>query len=288
MRLRTLTLALACVLMGSFLAWFFDAFHWEVVIFSMLTTVSLQILSNLANDYGDSIHGADHDGRKGPSRAVQSGRISKKQMKQAVILFSALSVVFGLVLIRIANIDLPAKWILFGLGVLAILAAINYTIGKRPYGYNGYGDVSVFIFFGLLAVLGTYFLHSNDFRWDILLPASATGALAVAVLNVNNIRDIESDINAGKRSLAVRLGRKNAVLYHIFLMVTAVLLVTVFVLLNFKSRSQFIWVLALPLFVRNAREVARLTEPEKLDPYLRHMAVSTLIFVLLFGLGHLV
>lgn len=288
MRLRTLALALACILMGSFLAWFFDAFHWEVLLFSLLTTISLQILSNLANDYGDSIHGADHADRKGPSRAVQSGRISKSQMKNAVILFSLLSIVFGVVLIWVAAIDLVAKLVLLGLGLLAVLAAINYTIGKRPYGYKGYGDISVFIFFGLLAVLGTYYLHANAFRWDILLPASATGALAVAVLNVNNIRDIESDINAGKMSLAVKWGRINAVKYHIFLLVAAVVLTTVFVLINYKARSQFIWVLAIPMFVRNAREVARLTDAEKLDPYLKHMAISTLIFALLFGFGHLV
>jgi 1,4-dihydroxy-2-naphthoate octaprenyltransferase len=288
MRLRTLPLALSCALMGSFLAWFFDVFHWEVLLFTLLTTLSLQILSNLANDYGDSIHGADSADRKGPSRAVQSGRISKSQMKNAVIVFSSLSVVFGIILVWIAPIDLMAKVILFGFGILAILAAINYTIGKQPYGYKGYGDFSVFIFFGLLAVIGTYYLHSNAFRWDLLLPAAATGTLAVAVLNVNNIRDMESDIKAGKRSLAVKLGRKNAVIYHIVLLVAAIALTTAFVLLNYKGRSQFIWVLAIPMFVRNAREVAKQTEASELDPYLKQMALSTLIFTLLFGFGHLI
>jgi 1,4-dihydroxy-2-naphthoate octaprenyltransferase len=252
-----------------------------------LTTISLQVLSNLANDYGDSIHGADSDDRKGPRRAVQSGRISKSQMKMAVIIFSLLSVVFGVFLIYVAPIDRLAKWILFGLGILAILAAINYTVGKRPYGYKGYGDISVFIFFGLLAVLGSFYLHANTLFWDLLLPASATGALAVAVLNVNNIRDIESDIRAGKRSLAVKWGRKNAVRYHVLLLVAAVTLTVIFVLLNYQSRAQFMFVLAIPMFVRNGLEVARQTDPEKLDPYLKQMAISTLIFVLLFGFGHL-
>ena len=288
MRLRTLALALACAGMGSFLAAFYHTFDWSVFIFSLLTTICLQILSNLANDYGDSIHGADSEDRKGPSRAVQSGRISKSQMKKAVLVFSVLSVVFGVTLLVVAPIHRIAFWVLLGLGLVAVAAAINYTIGKRPYGYRGYGDIAVFLFFGLLAVLGTFYLHADTLIWDMLLPAGATGVLAVAVLNVNNIRDIESDIRAGKRSLAVKWGRRNAVIYHNLLLILAVVLTTCFVLLNYHSRSQFLFVLAIPLFVRNGFEVSRITEADKLDPYLKQMAISTLIFVLLFGIGHLV
>ena len=287
MRLRTLALAVACVLMGSILAGFYHHFDWGVFIFSLLTTICLQILSNLANDYGDSIHGADSDDRKGPSRAVQSGRISREGMKKAVILFSALSLVFGLTLLLLAPVRSLGFWVLLALGMISVAAAINYTIGKKPYGYRGYGDIAVFLFFGLLAVLGTYYLHTDRLNWEVLLPAGATGALAVAVLNVNNIRDIESDIKAGKRSLPVRWGRKNAVWYHYGLLLIAVGLTSLFVWWNFQSRSQWLFVLAIPLFVRNALEVSRQHDPQKLDPYLKQMALSTLLFVLLFGIGHL-
>ena len=197
-RLRTLPLALASIGMGTFLAASFESMQPKVFLLSALTTIFLQILSNLANDYGDSIHGADSISRKGPQRAVQSGQISSKAMYVAIILFVFLSFTSGVWLL----IEATNSWQTFGLflilGILAIIASITYTAGSNPYGYIGLGDISVLIFFGWVAVLGTFYLHTQFIDWWIILPASSCGFFATAVLNLNNIRDIESDKLAGK------------------------------------------------------------------------------------------
>ena len=217
-RLRTLPLAVSTMVLGHSIAYASGSFRWSIAILSILTAICLQVLSNFANDYGDSIHGADHQDRQGPQRAVQSGAISLSQMKAAVNLFAILSLVIGLALVYVAFDD----WLLRGgfamLGVLAIWAAINYTAGSNPYGYSGKGDIAVFIFFGLVTVIGSYFLQTWAWTWDVLLPATACGALSAGVLNVNNIRDIDSDKMAGKRSIPVKIGRKAAVRYHAFLL----------------------------------------------------------------------
>jgi 1,4-dihydroxy-2-naphthoate octaprenyltransferase len=211
-RLRTLPLALASIFLGSFIAAAHGAFDWLIFSLCVLTTLFLQILSNLANDYGDSIHGADGEHREGPSRAVQAGLISATQMKKAMTVFGVLSFITGVLLIYTA---FQAQWwlalIFLGLGLGAIYAAIRYTAGKNPYGYKGLGDLFVLLFFGLVGVGGSYFLYTQVLDWFILLPATGCGLLAVGVLNVNNIRDIKSDEVSGKRSIPVRIGRENAV-----------------------------------------------------------------------------
>ncbi len=288
-RLRTLPLALASILMGSFLAIAHQNFQLWVFILCVLTTIFLQILSNLANDYGDSIHGADSADRKGPQRAVQSGAISSKSMRNALIIFVFLSLISGLGLLWVAfkDSDLGLFLKFLGLGILAIIAAITYTAGAKPYGYAGFGDISVLIFFGWVGVLGTYFLHTQTFSYDLVLPASACGLFSVAVLNINNIRDIESDKKAGKFSIPVRIGRKNAVLYHWTLLILGVLCGVGFVWLNFSGIGQFLFLITLPLFLKNAKAVHQFTEPQTLDPYLKQMALTTLAFVLTFGIGQL-
>lgn len=285
MRLRTLPLALAGITMGAFLALFYGAFNIPVFILALLTALFLQILSNLANDLGDSIHGADSEDRKGPLRAVQSGKISQKAMRTGIAAFALLSVFSGTTLLLVAPISKTARFTFLGIGLLAITAAIKYTMGKRPYGYQGLGDISVFIFFGMVAVSGSFYLQTGLFPISVLLPSVAVGALSVAVLNVNNIRDAESDKLAGKISMAVRLGRKNAVIYHYLLLTVAVLVSLIFVYTNYKSVSQYMFILAIPMFIRNAFAVTVYREQSELDPYLKQMAVSTLIYVLLFGLG---
>ncbi|MCK5471449.1 MAG: 1,4-dihydroxy-2-naphthoate octaprenyltransferase, partial [Cyclobacteriaceae bacterium] len=196
-RLRTLPLALASIGLGSFLAAFEGKFRWPVFLLSGLTTVFLQILSNLANDYGDSQHGADHLDREGPSRAVQSGAISPKSMKVAVYTLIGLSLISGLSLLYISISGFSKEFIiLFVIGMLAIGAALNYTMGKNPYGYAGFGDLFVILFFGFVGVMGTYFCHTGSFNVQALLPAFSCGLLSTAVFNVNNIRDIASDEKA--------------------------------------------------------------------------------------------
>jgi 1,4-dihydroxy-2-naphthoate octaprenyltransferase len=275
--------------MGSFLAASVGSFSLRVFLLCAFTTIFLQVLSNLANDYGDSIHGADSRERQGPQRAVQSGVISARQMRTAMILFAILSLFTGIWLLYEALKDASARTIglFLGLGLCAIAAAVTYTAGKRPYGYAGLGDVSVLLFFGLLGVLGTYYLHTKSLNPALVLPALSCGFFATAVLNVNNIRDIESDRKAGKKSIPVRLGREAAVRYHWFLLGVGLLCAVVYVALTYASPWQLLFLVTLPLLGRNALAVQRNRTAAALDPFLKQMALTTLLFVLTFGLGQL-
>ncbi|MCV9387614.1 1,4-dihydroxy-2-naphthoate polyprenyltransferase [Reichenbachiella ulvae] len=287
-RLRTLPLALSSIFMAGFLAYAKGIFSWSIFGLTVLTTVLLQILSNLANDYGDSIHGADSEHREGPQRAVQSGAISPQAMKRAMVVFVVLSLISGVSLLLIAfGDDWYYALAFLGLGLLAIYAAITYTSGSNPYGYVGLGDLSVFLFFGLTGVLGSYFLYGRSMDWSIVLPAISCGLLATGVLNVNNIRDIDSDEKAGKRSIPVRLGRSAAVKYHLILLVGSLIAAVVFVLMSYQSWWQFAFVLVTPLLLANYRAVRNKTVAADLDPFLKQLALSTLLFVILFGLGQI-
>lgn len=271
--------------MGGFLASSANAFRWDIFLLCVLTTIFLQILSNLANDYGDSIHGADSEDRKGPSRAVQSGAITAAQMKSAVIIFVILCLASGISLLLLAfGVDWNAIFFFLALGVLCILAAIAYTVGRKPYGYIGLGDLSVLIFFGFVGVLGSYYLFTKNVSWYEALPAFSCGLFSIAVLNINNIRDIESDLKAGKYSIPVRIGRKKAIVYHWILLITSIISAVAYVVITYRSPWQFLFVLSVPLFIRNGMAVSKRPSHE-LDPYLRQMAMSTLAFVLLFGVG---
>ncbi len=286
-RLRTLPLAVASIGMGSFLAAKDGVFDKKVFFLAALTAICLQILSNLANDYGDTIHGADSAARTGPKRAVQTGAISQKAMKNAMILLSILSLFSGIILLTYAINTQQDFFVFLGIGIAAIIAAITYTSGAFPYGYRGLGDLFVLIFFGWVATLATYYLHEPTFNSLYILPATALGFLTVGVINVNNVRDIESDKLAGKYSIPVRIGRKNAVIYHWSLLIGALLLTTLYILLDFRGWSQFLFLLSIPFLWINGRAVQTKTIAMELDPYLRQMAISTVIFVLTFGIGQL-
>ena len=284
-RLRTLPLAISCIAMGGFLASAAGAFQWNIFILCVLTTIFLQILSNLANDYGDSIHGADSLDRKGPQRAVQSGAVTPAQMRTAVIIFVLLSLVSGISLLWIAfGAEWKAIFFFFGLGILSILAAIAYTVGKRPYGYAGLGDLSVLVFFGIVGVIGSYYLFTKTVSYFEILPALSCGMFSIAVLNINNIRDIDSDRKAGKFSIPVRIGRDKAIIYHWLLLLSGIFSAIVYTALRYSSFWQLLFIISIPLFIANGKAVS--TKPShELDPYLKQMALSTLVFVLTFGLG---
>jgi 1,4-dihydroxy-2-naphthoate octaprenyltransferase len=274
--------------MGGFLAAKAGKFNTLIFAFCCLTTICLQILSNLANDYGDSIHGADHSGRRGPQRAVQSGVITLVQMKGAVIIAAVLSLVSGIILLWISLSWNKQEFLVFlAMGITCILAAVAYTVGKRPYGYAGLGDVSVLIFFGLVGVLGSYYLMTKNMDWPLVLPSLTCGLFSVAVLNINNIRDIESDTAAGKYSVPVRIGKENAVVYHSILLVAAILSSLIYVMLDFHSGWQLLFLLTFPLLIKINSAVKK-ESSEKLDPWLKRMALATLAFVILFGIGTLV
>ncbi len=285
-RLRTLPLALASIGMGSFLAAAQGAFRLSVFGLCVLTTIFLQILSNLANDFGDSIHGADSVGREGPSRAVQSGAISSAAMKRGIMLFVLLSLLSGLLLLYVA-LGFHTQTFLFFLilGLLSIVAAIGYTVGGKPYGYIGLGDLSVLLFFGLIGVMGSHYLYSGQLDLLLLLPAMSCGLFSVAVLNVNNIRDIVSDRAAGKLSIPVRIGREKAVVYHWLLIAGGLISALLYSFLSFQSYAQFLFLIAVPLLAKNALAVKKYDSAKALDPYLKQMALSTLLFVLSFGIG---
>ncbi|MCB0497453.1 MAG: 1,4-dihydroxy-2-naphthoate polyprenyltransferase [Cyclobacteriaceae bacterium] len=285
-RLRTLPLALASIGMGSFLAAAEHKFRTDVLLWAGLTTIFLQVLSNLANDYGDTKHGADSITRQGPARTVQSGAIRIYDMKVAIVVMGLLSLISGIVLLYISvGFGTPAFYGFLIMGLLSIGAAYAYTASDNPYGYLGLGDISVLIFFGFLAVLGTYFLHTGEFEVINILPALSMGLFATAVLNVNNIRDIESDREAGKRSIPVRLGRKKAVVYHVFLLLAGLTTALFFIArLPFAYHRFIVLLAAIPLLI-NARAVVTKRDPKSLDPYLKQMALSSLLFMLLFGIS---
>lgn len=289
MRPRTLPLAIASILMGSALAAAWKPFSWPVAILCILTAVLLQILSNLANDFGDSQHGADHGQRQGPARAVQSGAISSNLMLAAIGITALLAVLSGLALLWTAfGTNSREYFIIFIIiGALAIMAAIAYTAGVRPYGYVGLGDLSVLIFFGWTSVMGSYFLQTQRLDWVMMLPATASGLLAVAVLNINNIRDIDSDSQAGKRTIPVRIGPQKARVYHWLLLILAMAFAILYVLLVFSAVWQFLFLLVLPLLVINGRAVWHTFDPLKLNPLLKQLSLITLLFVLLFSVGQL-
>lgn len=289
-RPRTLPLALSGATLGSFLAAADDTFSWGVFILASLTTVLLQILSNLANDYGDFINGKDTAARVGPQRMAQSGKISPPRMVKALILLVVVTLSVGTVLIVVGTEkDTPASTVCFFLmGIAAIVAALKYTVGKNPYGYRGLGDLSVFIFFGLVGTIGTYYLHTHHLRFDLLLPAASIGLLSVGVLNINNLRDEQSDRQAKKRTLVIIIGSSRAKIYHMILLVTAVVVGLVYTILNFRSGFQFLFLISLPLLFQNISTVFRNTRPTELNAELQRLSMSTLLFALTFGAGLLI
>jgi 1,4-dihydroxy-2-naphthoate polyprenyltransferase len=286
-RPRTLPLALASIILGTFLAAGAGRFSWFTFALAALTTIFLQILSNFANDYGDAVSGKDTPDRVGPRRAVATGDISREAMRRAMYISGTLSFVSGVWLLIEATQQAGA-WLFWGflmLGLLCIGGAVAYTNGKRPYGYAGYGDVAVLLFFGWVGVLGTFFLHTQSLAWSLLLPASSAGFFATGVLNINNIRDIETDAKTGKHSIPVRLGRAGAIRYHWFLLLAGMGCTVGYSLLTNATPAGYVYLLAFPLFVLNGRAVALHMYPTELNPRLGQLALTTLLFVLLFGVG---
>ena len=287
-RPRTLPLSLASIILGCFLARADHHFSWPVALLAILTTIFLQILSNFANDYGDAVSGKDTELRVGPRRAVATGDITKEAMLRGILVTAILSFVSGIWLLIVALYDAGGAklfWIFLLVGLLSIAAAIGYTNGKRPYGYAGFGDIAVLIFFGWVGVLGTYFLHTLSFNPLLLLPATSVGLFATGVLNVNNIRDIETDTLTGKRSIPARLGLLLAIRYHWGLLITGMFCAIAYSFLTGSVWFSYLYVLAFPLFILNGRAVATHKRPAELNARLGQLALTTLLFVVLFGLG---
>jgi 1,4-dihydroxy-2-naphthoate octaprenyltransferase len=286
-RLRTLPLSFSSVILGSFLAMFKGSFNVSILIWALITTLFLQVLSNLANDYGDGVSGVDNDARQGPKRSVQSGEISTKEMIYAIVIVAVLSLASGIWLLIKAsqNLEITTTLSFFVLGIFAIAAAIKYTVGKNPYGYKGFGDLAVFIFFGLAGVAGTYFLHAGEIAWPEFLPAVSIGFLATGVLNLNNLRDFENDSVSGKRSLVVIMGIRNAKIYHTFLILGSIAAAVLYTLMHFTSGYQFLFLVVVPLLLQNLSVVWKSSRASEIDAELKKLALATLIFALTMGLG---
>lgn len=287
-RLRTLPLAFSSIILGTCLASSHGHFNTLIFVLCLLTTLCYQVLSNYANDYGDGIKGTDAE-RVGEQRAVASGEISAAQMKKAVYLFAALSFVFGTSLSVLATSSLSI-YITIGfvsLGLLSIVAAITYTVGKRAYGYRGLGDISVLIFFGLVGVVGSYFLQTNSLNWPVFLPATSVGFLAIGVLNLNNMRDIETDKQHGKKTLAVKMGLKGAKVYHGFLIILAFDLAYVYNSIEKTGLWSNLYFISLPFLMINLFQVLRAQTSVQFEPLLKRLAITTLLFALTFGIGQI-
>jgi 1,4-dihydroxy-2-naphthoate octaprenyltransferase len=286
-RLRTLPLSVSGIVLGSFYAMSQAIFNWKIIIFALLTTLGLQILSNFANDYGDGVKGTDNDDRVGPKRAIQSGVISPRAMKNAIIITAIITFCFAFLLIYVSfkNKYLYYSLAFLVLGILAIASAIRYTVGTNAYGYKGYGDVFVFVFFGLVSTFGVYFMFSKQMDWLLLLPATAIGFLSVGVLNLNNMRDEESDRKAQKNTLVVQKGGAWAKKYHYFLVITAMVLVLLFAALNRFNFDQYLFIVAYFPLTSHLMTVYRNKAPKLLDPELKKLAISTFLLSILLSLA---
>jgi 1,4-dihydroxy-2-naphthoate octaprenyltransferase len=291
-RPRTLPLAIASILLGNFLAYAAGKFSFLTAALAIITTLLLQILSNFANDLGDSKNGVDNKNRKVALRAVQTGKISPSEMKNAVIIAASLSFISGISLLYFAlQYAMPQTIIAFvGLGLLAILAAIAYTVGKKPYGYMGLGDLSVFLFFGWVGTFGTYYLQTEILNYYVLIPASGCGFLSVAVLNLNNLRDIENDRKTGKNSIPVRIGKIYGFYYQKTIMLLGVCTFIIYLMYQGKpiQLSQNIIIMAgwYPL-VQIIKQLNSKMTPAQIDPYLKKTALSTLFLIVIFGVSQI-
>ena len=304
-RLRTLPLSVSGIIVGSSIGNFeYWVYHKDILngcfgfpsillspIFwlAILTTIGFQVLSNFANDYGDGIKGTD-DERVGEQRLIAAGLITQKQMKNAMIGTALVTLMVALALIYVAfGSENFIKSIVFVvLGIASIVAAIKYTVGKSAYGYSGLGGIFVFLFFGLLSVIGSYYLYTHSLtNWEIVLPAATFGMLSAAVLNLNNMRDQIQDKNAGKNTLVVKLGSQKSKIYHFSLILGALVLLVFYRSIHITSsyKDWLFLVAFIPLFL-NLKVVAKNIIFRELDKELKKVALATFLCAVLFSLGH--
>lgn len=283
-RLRTLPLSLSGIIVGTALASKQGFFETTIFVLALLTTIGFQITSNFANDYGDGVKGTDNEDRIGPARALQSGLLTKTTLKQGILISAIISMLFAIGLIYLAFWKDALQYFIlfFVLGILCIWAAIRYTMGPQPYGYKGLGDIFVFLFFGLVGVLGSMFLYTKSIDWASILPAISIGLLCVGVLNLNNLRDVISDKKSGKNTLVVKMGFENGKRYHFLLMVIPFSCLLVYTWIEGLELIESFYLIAfIPIFI-HLRTVLITSEPIKLDGELKKLALSTFLLSILF------
>ncbi len=288
-RLKTLPLAFSSIIMGAAISYDQQYFNWNILLLSLVTATFLQILSNLANDYGDALSGVDDENRLGPTRAIQSGEVSIKEMKIAVILFSLLSLLSGITLLIVSFSKISGLFVLFLIvGLLAIAAAIKYTIGKNAYGYSGLGDIAVFIFFGIAGVIGSSYLFNPTVLFINILPAISIGVFAVGVLNLNNLRDIENDAIHDKNTVVVKFGKSWGKNYHYLLIIVGWIMFIWFLIYSSSELINYLPLVLLPVFIANLNAVKRHNDPKELIDELKQLALGTFGFAMLYFISVLV
>lgn len=288
-RLRTLPLSISGILVGSSIAVAQDEFNSVIFALALATTLGLQILSNFANDYGDFVKGTDNEDRVGPQRALQSGMITRDEMYWGMIVTGIITFLFAVTLIYLA---FGTRSLFYGLlflvlGIGAIAAAVKYTVGDSAYGYRGLGDVFVFVFFGLVAVYGSYFLYTMEWDWRVLLPAATIGFLSAGVLNLNNMRDHAADAKAGKNTLVVKLGEAQAKQYHYFLLLGAFSSMILYSAFSFTGIDDLLYLFAFVPLLFHLKRIMENKDPVLLDPELKKLALGTFLLAVLFGLGQI-
>jgi len=286
-RPRTLPLSVSGIIIGGCIAYYNGFFDYKIFFLAILVTLGFQILSNLANDYGDGVKGTDNENRIGPERAIQSGKISPDEMYDAikVNILIVIFLTFMLILSSFGTRNFLYSLLFFILGALSIYAALKYTIGASAYGYRALGDLMVFLFFGILSVMGSYFLFARSLEHVLIMPSFMVGLLSTGVLNLNNMRDLESDAESKKITVAVKFGLKRAKIYHAFLLISALILGIAFAVLYYRSWASVIFLLAFIPIIRHLVFVFKVKEPKLLDSQLKILALSTFFLAVFLGLG---
>ena len=282
-RLRTLPLSVSGIIVGS--AWAFSRVGFNALLFGllMLTTILLQVLSNFANDEGDFEHGTDNAERVGPQRGLQAGGLSLKEMKCGVAVAAVVAFISGVAMLYTAfGID-ANFWAFLAFGILTIIAALRYTMGRNPYGYRGLGDVMVLVFFGWATTIGSYYIICQQITWQILVLGFGIGFLSMGVLNINNMRDAETDAKTGKRTIIVKLGVKFGQVYHLILCVLGVSAFAVCILADRKPLA-LLWILPpAVLLIMHGIRIFTCSNVKTIDPELKKLSLSTLLMAVLFG-----
>ena len=284
-RLRSLPLSLSGIIVGNGLSYGSHPFSLMILFLSLATTIAFQILSNFANDYGDGVKGTDNESRIGPARVLQQGLLTREELKRGIQICAVVSLLlaFALIYVAFGTSDLLFSLIFILLGIASVVAAIKYTVGTNAYGYRALGDLFVFLFFGGVSVLGSYFLQAQEFQINLILPATALGLLSVGVLNLNNMRDIHTDKEVNKITMAVLLGASLSKAYHAFLLIGAVLTCVFYVKMD--TRPVYLFMIAVLPMMIHLRRVLGYTDPKEFDPELKRLALCTFLFSILFAIG---
>jgi 1,4-dihydroxy-2-naphthoate octaprenyltransferase len=289
LRLRTLPLSASVIIAGAALVYSPFFFSWKIFILTLLTACCLQVLSNLANDYGDFKAGTDNKERIGPARTMQQGLIGVAEMKKALVVLVLLCLGSGIWLLLevFDKNEFKMIFIFLSVGLVCIVAAIKYTVGKSAYGYRALGDVAVLLFFGGVGVIGSSYLHIRTFIPEFIWVAACFGMLSAAVLNLNNMRDVENDKASRKNTLVVKIGFNAAKKYHAFLITGAVTCMLVFAFVSGSDWKNWIFVAVFPLFFVDLIKIWKLPS-EQLDPFLKKTAIFTFLLSVLFFISRLI